>query len=446
MERLLMDKLVQWKNSTYRKPLILKGVRQVGKTWILKEFGKRYYENTAYFNFDENMEYKQFFETTKEIDRILQNLMLASGQKILPEKTLIIFDEVQDCPNVINAMKYFCENTPEYHIVCAGSLLGIALAKPSSFPVGKVNFMQIDPMTFTEFLLANGDDNLVNYLNSINTIEPIPDAFYNPLYEKLKMYYVTGGMPEPVLMWTKERDVEAMQEALSGIINAYERDFAKHPDISKFPKISMIWKSIPSQLARENKKFIYKVVKEGARAREYEDALQWLVDARLVHKVYRSTAPGLPISAYDDLSAFKIYLVDVGLLRRLAQLAPTAFGEGNRLFTEFKGALSENYVLQTLVTQFEVMPRYWSQNNPPYEVDFIIQRENDIFPVEVKAEFNTKSRSLKKYVELFGDKIKLRIRFSMDNLKLDEDVLNIPLFMADQTDRLIGMALKQYKG
>lgn len=444
MERLLMDKLLQWKNSTYRKPLILKGVRQVGKTWILKEFGRRYYENTAYFNFDENMEYKQFFETTKEVDRILQNLMLASGQKILPEKTLIIFDEVQDCPNVINAMKYFCENAPEYHIVCAGSLLGIALAKPSSFPVGKVNFMQIDPMTFTEFLLANGDENLVSYLNSINTIEPIPDAFYNPLYEKLKMYYVTGGMPEPVLMWTKERDVEAMQEALFGIINAYERDFAKHPDISEFPKISMIWKSIPSQLARENKKFIYKVVKEGAR--EYEDALQWLVDARLVHKVYRSTAPGLPISAYDDLSAFKIYLVDVGLLRRLAQLAPTAFGEGNRLFTEFKGALSENYVLQTLVTQFEVMPRYWSQNNPPYEVDFIIQRENDIFPVEVKAELNTKSRSLKKYVELFGDKIKLRIRFSMDNLKLDEDVLNIPLFMADQTDRLIGMALKQYKG
>ncbi|PXX81558.1 ATP-binding protein [Dielma fastidiosa] len=446
MERLLMDKLLQWKNSTYRKPLILKGVRQVGKTWILKEFGRRYYENTAYFNFDENMEYKQFFETTKEVDRILQNLMLASGQKILPEKTLIIFDEVQDCPNVINAMKYFCENAPEYHIVCAGSLLGIALAKPSSFPVGKVNFMQIDPMTFTEFLLANGDENLVSYLNSINIIEPIPDAFYNPLYEKLKMYYVTGGMPEPVLMWTKERDVEAMQEALSGIINAYERDFAKHPDISEFPKISMIWKSIPSQLARENKKFIYKVVKEGARAREYEDALQWLVDARLVHKVYRSTAPGLPISAYDDLSAFKIYLVDVGLLRRLAQLAPTAFGEGNRLFTEFRGALSENYVLQTLVTQFEVMPRYWSQNNPPYEVDFIIQRENDIFPVEVKAELNTKSRSLKKYVDLFGDKIKLRIRFSMDNLKLNDDVLNIPLFMADQTDRLIGMALKQYKG
>lgn len=260
------------------------------------------------------------------------------------------------------------------------------------------------------------------------------------------MYYVTGGMPEPVLMWTEARDVSAMQEALSGIIGAYERDFAKHPNVSEFPKISMIWKSIPSQLARENKKFIYKVVKEGARAREYEDALQWLVDARLVHKIYRSTAPGLPVAAYDDLSAFKIYLVDVGLLRRLAQLAPTAFGEGNRLFTEFKGALTENFVLQTLITQFEVAPRYWSQNNPPYEVDFLIQRENDIFPVEVKSEANTTSKSLKKFKELFPDQVKLRVRFSLDNLKLDDDVLNIPLFMADQADRLIGLALEHKHG
>ena len=244
-------------------------------------------------------------------------------------------------------------------------------------------------------------------------------------------------------MWTEARDVDAMQEALSGIIAAYERDFAKHPHISEFPKISMIWKSIPSQLAKENKKFIYKVVKEGARAREYEDALQWLVDARLVHKIYRSTAPGLPISAYDDLSAFKIYLADVGLLRRLAQLAPTAFGEGNRLFTEFKGALTENFVLQTFITQFEVIPRYWTQTNPPYEVDFLIQRENDIFPVEVKSETNITSKSLKKFKELFTDQVKLRIRFSLGNLKLDDDMLNIPLFMADQTDRLIGIALQQ---
>ena len=443
MERFILKNLLNWKNSPYRKPLILKGVRQVGKTWILKEFGKLYYENTAYFNFDENEEYKQFFETTKDVDRILQNLILASGQKISPQKTLIIFDEVQDCPKVINSMKYFCENAPQYHIACAGSLLGITLVRPASFPVGKVNFLQIDPMTFSEFLIANGDKNLADFLKNVNSIEPLPDAFFNPLYEKLKMYYVTGGMPEPVLMWTKARDVSAMQESLYDIISAYERDFAKHPNISEFPKISMIWNSVPSQLARENKKFIYKVVKESARAREYEDALQWLVDARLVHKIYRSSAPGLPIAAYDDISAFKIYLVDVGLLRRLAQLSPTAFGEGNRLFTEFKGALTENFVLQTLITQFEVTPRYWSQNNPPYEVDFLIQRENDIFPIEVKSETNTSSKSLKKFKELFPNNVKLKIRFSLNNLKLDDDVLNIPLFMADYTDRLIGLVLEK---
>ncbi len=443
MERLILHKLLDWKNSPYRKPLILKGVRQVGKTWSLKEFGRRYYENTAYFNFDENEEYAQFFETTKDVSRILQNLMLASGQKIMPEKTLLIFDEVQDCPKVINSMKYFCENAPQYHIACAGSLLGISLAKPSSFPVGKVSFMQIDPMTFMEFLLANGDENLARYLESVDAIAPIPEAFFNPLCEKLKMYYVTGGMPEPVLLWTQARDVAAMQEVLSGIISSYERDFAKHPNISEFPKISMIWNSMPSQLARENKKFLYKVVKNGARAREYEDALQWLVDARLVHKIYRSTACGLPMAAYDDLSAFKIYLVDIGLLRRLAKLAPTAFAEGSRLFTEFKGALTENFVLQALTTQFEVFPRYWSQNNPPYEVDFLIQRENDIFPVEVKSEANTTSKSLKKFKELFPEQTKLRIRFSLDNLKLDGDMLNIPLFMADHANRLIGLAMGQ---
>ncbi len=297
-------------------------------------------------------------------------------------------------------------------------------------------------MTFSEFLLANGDGNLLRFTETIDQLEPIPDAFFKPLWEKLKMYYVTGGMPEAVLMWTRDRNVEAMQEVLSDIILAYERDFAKHPDSKEFPKISMIWRSLPSQLAREHKKFISRVVKDGARAREYEDALQWLVDARLVHKVYKSTAPGLPVAAYDDLSAFKIYLVDVGLLRRLARLAPTAFGEGDRLFVEFKGALTENFVLQTLMTQFEVPPRYWSQANPPYEVDFLIQRENDIIPIEVKSEANTASRSMKKFKELFPNQVKLRVRFSLNNLKLDDDVLNIPLFLADQADRLIGLALR----
>jgi len=443
MERFILNDLVKWKESKYRKPLILKGVRQVGKTWILKEFGRKYYEDTAYFNFDENIEYKQFFEMTRDVRRIIQNLTFASGQIIKPESTLIIFDEIQDCPDVINSLKYFCENAGEYHIVCAGSLLGIALAKPSSFPVGKVDFLEISPMSFSEFLIANGDRNIFDYLRSVDSISPIPDAFFNPLYEKLKMYYITGGMPESVKMWTQERSTELMQTALLNIIDAYERDFAKHPHPSEYPKISLIWKSIPSQLSRENKKFIYKVAKEGARARDYEDALQWLVDAKLVRKIYRSSAPGLPVSAYDDLSAFKLYLVDVGLLRRLALLAPSAFAEGNRLFAEFKGALSENYVLQALQNQFEATPRYWSVMNPSYEVDFLIQRYNDIIPIEVKSEDNVKSPSLKKYKEKFSDQVKLRVRFSLENLKLDDDLLNIPLFMADFTDGLIGIALKQ---
>lgn len=445
MERLIIKDLVRWKESTHRKPLILKGVRQVGKTWVLKEFGKRYYENIAYFNFDEHEEYKQFFEKTKDVERILQNLMMASGQTIKSEKTLIIFDEIQECPNALNTLKYFCENAPEYHVACAGSLLGIALSKPASFPVGKVDFLEIWPMTFTEFLMANGDDNLVEYLNNVTELAPLPEAFFNPLYEKLKMYFVTGGMPESVSSWTEDRSVDRMQEVLSNILGAYERDFAKHPDPKDFPKISMIWKSIPSQLARENKKFIYKVVKEGARAREYEDALQWLCDANLTYKIYRSSAPGLPISAYDDLSAFKLYMVDVGLLRRLALLAPSAFSEGNRLFVEFKGALSENYVLQALKNQFEATPRYWAMDHPRYEVDFLIQRENDIIPVEVKSEDNVESRSLKLYKEKFSGKVRLRVRFSLNNLKIDDDLLNIPLFMADQADRLIGLAIKSIK-
>ena len=443
MERLVLNKLLEWKNSEFRKPLLLKGVRQVGKTWILKEFGKRYYKNTAYFNFDENPEFKQFFETSKDVKRILDNLIMASGQDIEKNNTLIIFDEIQDCPNVINSLKYFCENTPEYHLACAGSLLGVALAKPSSFPVGKVIFLQINPMTFTEFLMANNDLNLVNFMDSIDEISPIADAFYNPLYEKLKMYFVTGGMPESVLMWTENKKVQKIQEALSNILQSYEADFGKHPNVNEFPKITLIFKSIPSQLAKENKKFLFKVVKEGARAREYEDALQWLVNGQLVHKIYRCNKPNLPIAAYDDLSAFKIYLSDVGLLRRLSQLDPSAFIEGNRLFTEFKGALSENYILQALVNQFEVTPRYWSQNNPPYEVDFLIQRANDIFPIEVKANTNTKATSLKKYKELFKEQTKLRVRFSLDNLRLDEDMLNIPLFLADKPDKLIGLPLQQ---
>ena len=442
MERLLLKKLKQWKESAYRKPLILRGARQVGKTWLLKEFGRQQYQSTAYFNFDEHAEYQQFFATTKDVKRILMNLSMASGQPIEPGKTLVIFDEIQECPAALNTLKYFCENLPELSVACAGSLLGIALTRPASFPVGKVDFLSMGPMNFSEFLRALGDGNLTAYLETIDTIVPLPDAFFNPLAEKLKMYFVTGGMPEAVRLWTETHDTARVEQVLSNILLAYEQDFTKHAEPREYPKLSLIWHSLPSQLARENKKFLYKVVKRGARAREYEDALEWLCNAELCTKVYRSSKPGLPMSAYDDLAAFKVYMLDVGLLRRLSLLLPSAFAEGNRLFVEFKGALTENYILEALKTQFTAVPRYWT--DPPYsEVDFLIQRDNDIFPIEVKADTNIKSRSLQKYKEKYGAAVKLRVRFSLQNLCLDDDILNIPLFMADQADRLIGMAMEK---
>lgn len=441
LKRLILDDLQKWRQSKYRKPLILKGVRQVGKTWMLNEFGKRCYDNVAYFNFDEQEELVSFFETTKDVKRILQNLMMVNGLPILPEKTLVIFDEIQECNKALNTLKYFCEKAPEYHIACAGSLLGIALSKPSSFPVGKVDFMTIYPMSFTEFLLANGDENLVDYMKGIEVIEPIPDIFFNQLHEKLKMYFITGGMPEAVRSWTEDRDTKLVQSALRYILNAYKLDFSKHAEIKDIAKLGLIWNSIPSQLARENKKFLYSAVKEGARAREYEDALTWLCNAGMAYKIYRSIKPGLPLSAYDDLTAFKLYTADTGLLRRLALLDPIAFNEGIRLFTEFKGALTENFVLQGLVDKYEAIPRYWTSGGQA-EVDFVIQQGNDIIPVEVKADQNINGRSLTLYGQKYEAETKIRVRFSLRNLKQDGNLLNIPLFMVDHLDRLIELSMK----
>lgn len=440
VERSVISDLLQWKQSTHRKPLILKGVRQVGKTWILNEFGKRHYDNIAYFNFDEREELAEFFATTKDVKRILQNLAMVNGSPILPGKTLIIFDEIQECNKALNTLKYFYENAPEYHIACAGSLLGIALSKSASFPVGKVDFLTVHPMTFSEFLLANGDKNLVDYMKGIDFIAPIPDIFFNPLHEKLKMYYITGGMPESVRSWAEERDAGRVQSSLRNILNAYELDFSKHAEVREFAKLGLLWGSIPSQLARENKKFLYSAVKAGARAREYEDALTWLCSAGMAYKVFRSTKPGLPLSAYDDLTAFKLYTVDVGLLRRLALLDPVAFNEGSRLFTEFKGALTENFVLQGLATLYEATPRYWTSGGQA-EVDFMIQRGNDIIPIEVKADENVISRSLTLYAQKYEKDTKIRLRFSLKNLKQDGDLLNIPLFMIDYMDKLIELGL-----
>jgi len=361
--REIESELQSWKNATHRKPLILQGARQVGKTWLLKKFGSQEFESVAYFNFDEQPELKQFFTQTKDVQRIIQNLSLVHGKAIVPGKTLLVFDEIQ-------------------------------------------------------------------------AIEPIPDIFFSRLVEKLKMYYITGGLPEPVITLLENQDMERTQQVLMNILKAYSLDFSKHISNKDIPKISYIWNSIPSQLARENKKFIFQQVKHGARAREYEDALQWLVLAGLVTKVVCNTKPALPLSAYDELSNFKLYLLDSGLLRRLSLLDPIAIKEGNRLFVEFKGALSENYILQSLIPQFEVQPRYWTSGNKA-EIDFLIQYQNEIIPIEVKSDENIHGKSLTMFYKQFRPS--LRIRYSLRNLKYDDGLLNIPLFMAGHTKKLIGL-------
>ena len=434
MKRFILEKLQKWKDSPRRKPLILKGARQVGKTWVLQEFGKEFPDGCAYFNFDKDIEYKQFFESTKNVHRIMKNLSMASGQKIT-EKTLIIFDEIQACPEALNTLKYFCEDAPEYYVASAGSLLGISLTQ--GFPVGKVDFLEMGPMTFTEFLYACGDDNFAEYLGEVDDFEKIPDAFFNPLIEKLKMYFIIGGMPEAVAVWTETGDIAEAEQVQLNILSSYESDFGKHAPAIDVPKIKLIWESLPSQLSKENKKFLYSAVKTGARAREYENALNWLKDSELVRKASRISKPGLPLSAYDDLNAFKIYMSDVGLLRKQSKLSYSAFAEENRLFTEFKGALTENFVYQSLLRQFEVKPRYWA--DAPYEVDFILQYDNDIIPIEAKAGINVKSPSLKKYGERYGENTPLKVRLSLRNLTFDGDVLNVPLFMVDELARLLNL-------
>lgn len=438
MERKILNDLCKWKDSKRRKPLVLRGARQVGKTWVLQEFGKRYFSDYLYINFERQEEFKQFFQLTKDVHRILQNLSMASGKKITKD-TLIIFDEIQACGEALNTLKYFCEDAPEYYVASAGSLLGLKLSQ--GFPVGKVDFLEMSAMSFEEFLLANGDKNLLTYINGIQDISAIPDAFFNPLVEKLKMYFITGGMPEAVSVWTENRDISAADNVLADILLSYESDFGKHADKYDVYKIGLVWESLPSQLAKENKKFLYSVVKVGARAREYENAVNWLAAADMVRKVFRISKPGLPLSAYDDLTAFKIYMGDVGLLRKHSRLATSAFTENNRLFTEFKGALTENYTLQCLLRQFEVKPRYWA--DAQHEVDFVVQRENDIIPVEVKAGENVRMTSIKNYYKQYESETPLLVRLSLRNLSLDGNVLNVPLFLADQLDKLIGIALNQ---
>lgn len=422
-----MKELIKWKENKGRKPLILRGARQVGKTYILKEFGKENYQNIAYFNFDNDEELKNIFLHTKDPKRIIEQLVLVSEERIEPDKTLIIFDEIQECPNALNSLKYFNEDANEYHIIAAGSLLGIRLSH-TSFPVGKVEFLDMYPMTFTEFLKADGSENLVQYMESIKGFENILEVFWSRLEEKLKTYFIIGGMPEAVNSWVLKKDITEVNKIQKNILEAYEEDFSKHTTATEANRISIIWNSIPSQLAKNNKKFLYQVAKEGARAREYEGAVNWLNDANLIYKIYNITKPSMPLIAYNDLSSFKIYLNDIGLLKSMTNLSSRVIIEGNRIFEEFKGALTENYVLQMLISSGIIKPNYFIFDNK-YEIDYLIQYENEIIPIEVKSSENISSVSFKNYNEKF--KPKIRVRFSMKNLQKDDNLINIPLFMVE---------------
>ncbi len=437
MQRYIEQQLLEWKNRKDRKPLILKGARQVGKTYILKKFGEEEYENVSYFNFDHDENLKELFVNTKDPKRILEQLAIVNGRAIKPEKTLIVFDEIQECPDALNSLKYFQEEANEYHIICAGSLLGIRLSH-TSFPVGKVDYLEMYPMTFTEFLLADGGENLVKYMETIKKIEKIPDIIFTQLNEKIKIYFITGGMPEVVKTWVETKDLESVNRIQNQIIKGYEEDFGKHVDTPNLQaKISIIWESIISQLSRENKKFLYQAAKDGARAREYEDAVNWLDDANIVHKIFNITKPDFPLNAYTDLSSFKLYLCDVGLLRKKANLDSKIIIEGNRLFEEFKGALTENFILDMLLYKFEIKPNYYTFDR--HEIDFILQYKNEIIPIEVKSSESINNISLTRFNEINNNKVS--IRFSAKNLDMSGKIINIPIFMAEYVDKLIDIGL-----
>lgn len=427
MQRMAMEQLRKWKAKQRRKPLIIRGARQVGKTWLMKEFGAAAYENVVYVNFDNNERMKNLFEGSLEVERLITGLELYAGHKIGPDNTLLIFDEVQEVPKALTSLKYFNEDAPQYQIVCAGSLLGVALHQGTSFPVGKVEFLDLYPLSFFEFLMAMGKEQYVELLQKGDF--DMATTFKQDYIDLLKHYYYVGGMPEAVQAFVDNRDFNEVREIQQRILAAYEQDFSKHAPNETVPRIRMLWNSIPAQLAKENKKFIYGLIKEGARAKEYELAMLWLTDCGLVHKVHRVTAPNLPLKAYEDLKAFKLFLVDVGLLSCMVGLRQDVLLDGNELFTEFKGALTEQYVLQQLKTIKGLNIYYWTAERGTAEVDFVIDDGSDVIPVEVKAEVNLQAKSLKVYREKFQPK--LSIRTSMADYKKEDWLLNLPLWAVE---------------
>ena len=424
MTRSAMSDLYQWKNSRHQKPLIIRGARQVGKTWLMKEFGKSAYQNTVYVNFDSNKRMEELFSVDLDTERLIMGLELYSGQKIDPANTLLIFDEVQEVPKALTSLKYFNENAPQYQILCAGSLLGVALHHGTSFPVGKVEFLDLYPLSLFEFMAALGKERFIEPLSSGDS--DMASHFRQEYVDLLKQYYYVGGMPEAVLRFSDGKDWGEVREVQERILAAFDQDFSKHAPNEIVPRIRMLWGSIPSQLARENKKFIYGLVRAGARAREYELALQWLIDCGLAYKVHRIAAPQIPPIAYMDLSAFKLFMVDVGLLSCMSGLKPDTLLDGNALFKEFKGALSEQYVLQQIKSQKQLSAWYWTNERNTSEIDFIVYDGHSVVPVEVKAEINLQSKSLKAYRDRFSPP--LSVRTSMAGYKKEGWLLNLPLY------------------
>ena len=423
MRRDAMQQLYDWKEKTTRKPLIVRGARQVGKTWLMKEFASSAYRQFAYINFEDNEVMKDVFQKDFDVERILMAIQLVTGI-VVDTETLIIFDEIQEAPRGLTALKYFQEKAPQYHVVAAGSLLGIAMHSNDSFPVGQVDFMDLYPLSFSEFLEAVGQEAFARLLAKKDW--GLIAAFRSKLIDLLKQYYYVGGMPEVVNAFINHKDYAEVRQLQQTILDSYDRDFSKHAPIAEVPRIRMIWRSVPAQLAKENKKFIYGVVKEGARAKDFELAIEWLIDAGLIYKVSRVKKAGIPLSAYEDFSAFKLFLLDTGLMGAMSGLPPQALLEGNVLFSDYKGAITEQYVLQQLKSVKGLSIYYWSSDTSRGELDFLLQKDVSVIPVEVKAEENLQSKSLRFFVEknagLHG------VRFSMSDYRKQEWMINYPLY------------------
>ena len=425
MYRTAIEKMKKWKDSRFRKPLIIEGARQVGKTWLMKEFGRQFYQQMVYINFDSNKQMKDLFTSSLDIEKIIMGLEIYSDMPISPENTLIIFDEVQEVPEALKSLKYFYENAPQYHIMCAGSLLGIALHNGTSFPVGKVDFLRLYPLSFDEFLLGTGNENLYKLMKSKNY--DLINSFSEQFSYFLKQYYYIGGMPEAVMRFSESKNFDEVREVQKRILQAYEQDFSKHAPKDIVPKIRMVWNSIPSQLAKENKKFIYGLVREGGRAKDFETAIMWLNDCGLVHKVSRITTPHLPLKAYEDLKAFKLFLLDVGLLNCMTGISKHILLDGNDIFKEFKGSVTEQYVFQQLRTVSDYGIYYYTNDRNSCEIDLLVDDGEKVIPVEVKAEENLRAKSLKMYREKYDPDV--CVRTSMSNYRNENNgLINLPLY------------------